>query len=447
MSGPLALAAVTAVLRDLLHDGLVNHDVPADLGGDFSVSSSPPDRVFPPNVTEENRLNLFLHRVTPNEGWRNRGLPSTDGRGNRVGNPPLALDLHYLLTAYGAEDLRAEILLGYGMQLLHETPVLTRGAIRKALEAPVPISETMLPPGLGTLSAQDIADQIEQIKITPKVFNCEEMGRMWMALQAHYRPSAAYLVSVVLIESTKAATSALPVLSRGPVDLLTQKERGVVAQPHLIPPFPTLEEASPPDRQIAVRMGEVLVVAGHHLEADQIAARFTHAATGDQLTIPTGSATRTGFEVTIPPDPANPPVPATEPMNPDNWRIGLHSLAAVIKKAGDPDRLSSELPVALAPNVTGVTASVTGPGETTVEVTCDPKVWRGQRALLTVGEHQLTAEQLTAEKTHTLAFKSCTDELPTGTQWVRLAVDGVSSIIIDRSSDPPTFHSSEQWAL
>ena len=75
-------------------------------------------------------------------------------------NQPLALDLHYLLTAYGAEDLHAELLLGYAMQLLHETPVLTRQSIRTAL-LPSPVNGSILPAALQALSASDLADQVD----------------------------------------------------------------------------------------------------------------------------------------------------------------------------------------------------------------------------------------------------------------------------------------------
>ena len=78
MSTALAIAGVTAVLRDLLNDGLVNHNVSGVLGSSVTVSVLPPDRVVPANGTEASQLNLFLHQVTPNPGWRNEGLPSRD---------------------------------------------------------------------------------------------------------------------------------------------------------------------------------------------------------------------------------------------------------------------------------------------------------------------------------------------------------------------------------
>jgi hypothetical protein len=113
MSSALAIAAVTAALKDLLNDGLMDHDL--STVGSFSVTAQPPDRVTT-GTTELNQLNLFLYQVTPNPGWRNANLPARDNKGARISNPPLALDLHYLLSAYGSQDLNAEVLLGYARE-------------------------------------------------------------------------------------------------------------------------------------------------------------------------------------------------------------------------------------------------------------------------------------------------------------------------------------------
>src|SRR4029450_8270342 len=112
MSNALAIAAVTAVLKDLLNNGVIDHQL-SGVVGEVTVSALPPDRVLVEGQAETSRLNLFLYQVTPNAGWRNQALPSHDPSGIRVTNPPLALDLHYLITAYGANELHAEILLGY----------------------------------------------------------------------------------------------------------------------------------------------------------------------------------------------------------------------------------------------------------------------------------------------------------------------------------------------
>ena len=215
MSTALALAGVTAVLRDLLNNGLIDQNLVASVG-DVTVSALPPDRIRAEENNDSSQLNVFLYQVSPNLGWRNACYPSFSARGQRVSNPPLALDLHYLLSAYGAEDLHAEILLGYAMQLLHETPVLSRDAIRAALAPPMEVpTGGGLPDRLRVLATTDLADQLEQIKIVPEELTTEEISKLWAAFQTNYRPTAAYHASVVLIERHRSARVALPVLRRG----------------------------------------------------------------------------------------------------------------------------------------------------------------------------------------------------------------------------------------
>ena len=60
MSTALAIAGVTAVLRDRLNDGMVNHNVAGVLGSTVSVTALPPDRVLPAEGAEATQLNLFL---------------------------------------------------------------------------------------------------------------------------------------------------------------------------------------------------------------------------------------------------------------------------------------------------------------------------------------------------------------------------------------------------
>jgi hypothetical protein len=136
-------------------------------------------------------------------------------RGDRVSNPPLALSLHYLLMAYGKDEYQAEILMGYAMQLLHETPVLSRKAIQDSLSAipSLQVSGSILPPAYQALAAADLADQIETVKISPEPLGVEDLSKLWSAFQAnHFRLTAGYTASVVLIQSRKSTRASLPVL-------------------------------------------------------------------------------------------------------------------------------------------------------------------------------------------------------------------------------------------
>jgi hypothetical protein len=215
VSNALAIASVTAVLKNLLDDGIIDDRVVSAVGN-ATVTARAPDLITL-GENAPSQLNLFLYQVTPNQGWRNAALPALDSGGQRLSNPPLALDLHYMLTAYAARELHAEVLLGYAMQLLHETPVLPRSSIRRALGIPglVESPSDTLPGALGgALVSSDLAEQIEAIKITPAAMSTEEVSKLWSAFQSRYRPSAAYWVSVVLIEARRSTRAALPVRAR-----------------------------------------------------------------------------------------------------------------------------------------------------------------------------------------------------------------------------------------
>ena len=102
------------------------------------------------------------------------------------------------------------------------------------------------------------------------------MSRLWSAIQSHYRPTTAYLASVVLIQSTKPARDALPVLSRGPVDPVTLTDHGVFVQPDLTPPLPTVLAVVPPDLQQTAVLGDTIRVSGAHLDGTAVAVLFGH---------------------------------------------------------------------------------------------------------------------------------------------------------------------------
>ncbi|SIT01954.1 Protein of unknown function [Roseivivax lentus] len=220
MANALAIAGVTAVLRDLLNEGLINNNV--DQIGQFTVSSRPVDALEPEDDADQiNRLNIYMWNATRNPAWSNERLPARSADGARIDGPFLALDLHYVLTATGADELSSEILLGYGMQLLHETPVLTREAIREALGGTAPVDADILPPARRFLAATDLADQFEQIRITPASLDpdpqrrVEVLSNIWSSFSSALRASAFYQVNCVLIENRTPVRSSLPVLSIG----------------------------------------------------------------------------------------------------------------------------------------------------------------------------------------------------------------------------------------
>jgi hypothetical protein len=221
MSGPLAVAGISAALRDLLQTGMtamrIGDSLRGAASGDVAVSVGAPDLVVTEGTGAASQLNLFLYNTARNSGWANLGLPSRDHRGDNVSNPVLGLDLYYLLTAYGAKDFDAEVLLGGAMQVMHDTPGLDRDFIRSVLESGLNVPKNVQFCGL--------ADQVEQILITPLPMSTEEIVRLWSAFQSNYRPSIAYVVSVVLLQSARSTRSALPVRGRNMYSMTFKQPR------------------------------------------------------------------------------------------------------------------------------------------------------------------------------------------------------------------------------
>jgi hypothetical protein len=423
VSSALAIAGVTAVLRDLLNDGLINHNVSGLLGSTVTVSALPPDRVVPVNGTESTQLNLFLHQVTFNTGWRNHALPSRDGSGQqRLSNPPLALDLHYLLSAYSAEELGSEILLGYAIQLLHEVPVLDRKAITTAL-TPSPSVDTNLPPALRALAECGLADQVEQIKLVPDPLSSEEMSKLWTAVQSHYRPSAAYVATVVLIESSKPTRPTLPVLTRGPVDPVTHLERGVVVQADLLPPFPTIQTVAAASGQPAATIGATVELTGHHLDGTNRTALLSNSRFGIEQSLPAagGGGSLASFTVPI--------VPA-----------GVYQVALQVIRPGESDpRASNALALVIGPEITTampIAVARDGSGVATLALTVQPQIQPGQSASLLLGTREVPIGPVTVA-TGTLTVP--VPDAQAGEFLLRIRVDGIESPIINRSAVPPAF--------
>ena len=441
MSSPLAIAAVTAIMKDLLDNALIDNSV-SSITGPVKVTAQAPDRVRG-SATDAAQLNLFLYRVAPNQGWINWQLPSRDARGERTTNPPLALDLQYLLSAYERNDFDAEILLGYAMQCLYETAVLTREAIRQALATP----------SLSTLTSSDLADQIELIKITLLPLSLDELTKLWSALQSNYRPSAAYHVSVVLIDSHQPARAPLPVLTRGQPNVISGRDQGVVAQADLSSPVPALQMIVPSKKQPAVRLStatvnETLTLYGERLDGVTVTARLTHIRTARTLDLPAQSGgTASEFTVKLPVDPsAAPPVP--DPQNPDSWFIGFYMVAAVVQRSGEPaPRVTNELPLALAPRIIPPIGKAIAAGKITFTVTCSPKVLKTQSIKLVIADREIEAEPLAVDQSSTITFKTELATLPVGAQWVRLIVDGVESLLVDRSGPLPVFDPAQQVTI
>lgn len=408
MSNSLAIAAATATIRNLLLNRVP--DIDSELG-DLEVTTEPPDQARK-NRTKP-QLNLFLYGTVIAAAWRNHDLPA-QVRPGETGNPPLALNLHYLLTAYGRgdsdNDSVSHRVLGNAMGVLNDHPLLGKAEIEAAL------------------ADNDLGDQIERVRITPQPINVEEMSKLWTIFQSQYRLSVAYEVGVILIDSLRPVRAPLPVIRRGPSD------RGAVAVAGLAP---ALDRLSLPDSQSALRLGEDAILAGANLSTDGVEAVLSGAypegsATEDEVIVPvfaTGQAEELGLRLAD---------VADDPEALSRWHPGYYRVSLVQTRPDVPPVSSNALPLALAPRIT-VAPLAAAAGDLLLTLTCEPRIRAGQRVLLIFGDRQIRPATIDnpADETQPTQLEFTVEDAAAGAYVVRLRVDGVDSIPVVRSGTPP----------
>lgn len=407
MSDFLAVAGVTAVLRWMLRDAVAGSGVDTAVGATPAISALPPDRLVV-GATETPQVNIFMYHVAFNGGWRNVGQPELDPSGRRIAAPPLAIDLHFLLSAYGPNELDGEILLGWAMQVLHEQPVLTRDLVQSALAAirtrpGAPVEDQRV--GLTTLS-----DQAELVKLTPQSLSTEEVYRLWPAFNAHYRATAAYLATVVLVQRQRPLHTALRVQSRN-----------IVVQPMELP---VIENVSP----ALAATGEQLVVTGRHFLGDNAADTIVVFDDG----------------TTVKPDSVQDAiVRATTPAALFAGIRGVQVTRQVrFGSPGDPHQgvQSNLASFMLLPTIVAPPAN-TQVG-TTLTLTVNPAVGRRQRAAVLIGNQSLEidARPSSAPATSTtLAFPIPAGFTPVPAPGItlRVRIDGAESRVQPNPAPPP----------
>ncbi len=403
MSNHLAISAVTLTLRDLLSTQITTV-VPSPPAPplDLHILNSLRVTMVPPNkvrdlFASENVVNLFLYRTDINAALRNQ----SQGRAGESAQPPLALNLEYLVTSYGEgeSDVIGQFFLGQAMRILNDNAILARDRIKAALEV------------------ADLHRQTERVTITPKALSIEEMSKLWSVLGTNYRISAMYAVTVVLIDSLLPVRSAPPVLQRGPLD------RGNQA---LAAPSPLLTDAQPASGLPAVRLGEDLVVNGQNLDLGGMTARINHPllAAPVQLTPRLETASRISLHL---------PAPGDVPHVPADWPAGFYTLSLIVARPGLPEWTTNEVAFALAPSIT-VNVDTHAAGPIHVSVDSIPEIRPEQRVILLFGDTQATtavpALPAGGEAPTSLTF---TVTAAPGMHRVRLRVDGVDSIPVTRN--------------
>ena len=72
-------------------------------------------------------ISLYLYRVAVNGARRN--MPPVTGPDGRRYRPPIALDLHYLLSAWARSPAKQQRLLGWAIRTFEDVPILPTGLL------------------------------------------------------------------------------------------------------------------------------------------------------------------------------------------------------------------------------------------------------------------------------------------------------------------------------
>ena len=208
MATGFALSALSHVLRRLLLDAAPQDDLSFLGAGGWQVSMLAPDLVKRGDK-DAPLLNVFLYQVAQNPGWKNRQARTHDSAGERIAAPPLALDLRYLITAYGSKAYQAEALLAHALLALHDRPVLTHDYIADSLKLPGSPEKIDK-----QLAASGLAEQVESVRLSIDTLSGDDLARLWSGFQLGLRPSVSLLATVLLLTSRRTPRASLPVASR-----------------------------------------------------------------------------------------------------------------------------------------------------------------------------------------------------------------------------------------
>lgn len=184
MAGYGAIASASDSLVTLLRDRIdEREDVPAIDSSEIALGS--PDELA---EGADVRLGLYLYGISEYGHSKNAGRQRIDD--STLAQPPLELELAYLLTAYpahsGDETAKAheqQAILGLAMQVLQANATLDGGDLR------------------GTLSD----DESVHLSLEPQPVT--EIMRIWKTFRTvPFYPSVTYRVSPVFIDSTEIET-------------------------------------------------------------------------------------------------------------------------------------------------------------------------------------------------------------------------------------------------
>ena len=413
MNSGLEIASITAILKNLLEDGLVQTPVLSNMGN-ILVTTLPPDQISV-GVDGQPQLNLFMYQVSQNRNadWiRHNDRQASPGNHTCFASTPedetsLAINLHYLITVYGTKDFQSEMLLETVMQLMHQSSILSNDAIHSALKHAAMMNRAgPFAQALSSNSFDTLIEQLGQVQITPDLFETEQMSRLWSLFQGAYRPSVTYQVSMISISSKKPSNSKVTELEEKELD---DQECPVIER----------VKASPATNGAIVPSCD-LILYGKNLQGDITKVRLNE----EELTPTIVENIRLLLKL------------------PPTLKAGVHQIQVIHKQVTDPlsgnGVLSNEATFKLHPKIqASVKTSISDSQEqvegTTVAVHFTPPITQQQEVFLKLiavdnPSDQIYTVHTPQRETETKTIQVFVSDIPSGLYWVQVQVDGAESL-------------------
>ena len=128
----------------------------------------------------EEGIALFLYRVS---GGSRRNLAPRPGPERQVYRPPITVDLHYLMTAWAKTAGKQQMLLGWAIRALADTPVLPPGLLNHYANA-------------------GVFHDDESVELVFDPLNLQDLTGLWDIFKPNLQACATYVARSVAIDST-----------------------------------------------------------------------------------------------------------------------------------------------------------------------------------------------------------------------------------------------------
>jgi hypothetical protein len=190
MASARAIGATTGAVRALLDRAAA--DLPAT--GRPSVETLNAAKLqTPPTSANGAVLSVWLHRVVPCA--QRRSLPPRPRTDGKRGRPPIAVDLHYLISAWAGDPVVQHEALGWAIRVLDDHPSLAAPLLNDG--------------GFANCFHPD-----ETVDLVWDVLSSTEENEIWQVAQAARQPSGAYVARMIALESELPLPGAGDVLER-----------------------------------------------------------------------------------------------------------------------------------------------------------------------------------------------------------------------------------------